>query len=380
MVSLPQELIDDIVSYVEDRPSQEACSLVAKTFALPSQRILFRRMSFVTLDFGLPDAATRRLQQAAEIFAESPHLVPFVRTLEILMLRTLEGCAALEAILRALRVGKVRHLTIRGSLDHIRSSLRERIAEFIFQASLQDVVFITLGVAHPSLIADAFASCSKVSLSCQYISDSDSLGVEMYQPQEKTGGHAHVEELIVMIGGGSGNFFSRPNISQCMGRLRHLEIHLDDFLVIHAACRTTLTHLTLYNFSAAGFRKFPRLEALHSLTLWAEMSKWPAELSAIAASLPTAVPLLEVLTMAVVTNYYSPPLEHTSYPEIDAALAILLHLREMKLTLMEGYSNHVDPIPYRQCFEAALPQALEAGLLTFTVDPSIHCNPRPTIR
>jgi hypothetical protein len=47
MVSLPQELIDDIVSYVEDRPSQEACSLVAKTFALPSQRLLFRRMSFV---------------------------------------------------------------------------------------------------------------------------------------------------------------------------------------------------------------------------------------------------------------------------------------------------------------------------------------------
>jgi hypothetical protein len=136
----------------------------------------------------------------------------------------------------------------------------------------------------------------------------------------------------------------------------------------------------IFHTAAAGFRKFPRLEALHSLTLWAEMSKWPAELSAIAASLPTAVPLLEVLTMAVVTNYYSPPLEHTSYPEIDAALAILLHLREMKLTLMEGYSNHVDPIPYRQCFEAALPQALEAGLLTFTVDPSIHCNPRPTTR
>ncbi|KAF8202608.1 hypothetical protein K438DRAFT_1820522 [Mycena galopus ATCC 62051] len=359
MTVLPQELVDAIVSNLNDKASLEACSLTAKAFVPPSQRLLFDRMNF----------AVALVSRVSEIFSQSPHLVAFIRIAEIETSRTLEDCIALESLLRILLRGKLQRLSIRGNLDRIPATLRQTLADLISQSSLQTVELMISRNAPFPLLATALASCRSVSFSCQSIGFaghcSESAAVE--DPGDGAPLANSVEELVVTVWGTSGDFFRHPDIVRCLGRLRRLEIHLRGFMAIRPACCTTLTGLTIYDFAASRSRLFPHLPALRILTLWSGISRFAAELSLIAEKLPTAIPLLEVLTIvAAAKTQHPPPFEQIPRPEVDAGLAALLRLREVRFTLLDGYGGPIEPSGYRDCFERELPQARSAGLLAFT--------------
>ena len=75
MSELPQELIDHIIDYVDDRKSLEACSLVSSQWSARSQKHLFVRVDF---------SSTRDLQRwCARIRPGPSGLSSFVEELSI---------------------------------------------------------------------------------------------------------------------------------------------------------------------------------------------------------------------------------------------------------------------------------------------------------
>ncbi|KAJ6453779.1 hypothetical protein C8R45DRAFT_1223081 [Mycena sanguinolenta] len=365
MVALPQELVDAIVNNLDDRASWKSCSLTAKAFVPPSQRLLFDQITF--------PMEAELLGMLSELFSESPHLVGFVRWATIETSRNLEHRLALESLLRTLLRGQIQRLSVRGNLDRVPRTLLQAITDLVSRSSVQTLDLVTFGDCPSSLLAIALASCRKVSFVCQGIF-ADSSGVEPLN--DYTGGLVScVEELEATIWGTSSDSLQRSDILRKLGRLRRLEVHLRDLMVVRSACSATLTHLTLYDLGASRSRQFPRLEALRFLTLWSEISRFAEDLSFIAENVSIAVPLLEVLTVFVSAKSQDPPpFNEISRPEIDVGLATLLHLKEVNFTLLNGYGGPIDPARYRECFERALPQALQANLLTFTFTGELQHN------
>ena len=81
MPRLPQELIDSIISQLNDRKSLKACSLVASPFVLPSQRLLFH-----TIDLDTPTLTPRNLKiyvRFLRILTLNPLLGTYVRSLRL---------------------------------------------------------------------------------------------------------------------------------------------------------------------------------------------------------------------------------------------------------------------------------------------------------
>ncbi|KAF7341744.1 hypothetical protein MSAN_02073200 [Mycena sanguinolenta] len=367
MVALPQELVDTIVNNLDDKASWKSCSLAAKAFVPPSQRLLFEEMTFPT--------EAELLGMLSELFSESPHLAGFIRWVTIETSRTLAVCSVLESLLRTLLRGQIQRLSVRGNLDRIPLTLRQAILELIYQPSVQTLDLVTFGDCPSSLLAIALASCRKVSFVCQGISvDSSGAG-----PVEDAPGalvNCAVEELEATVWGSSRDSLQQSGIFRNLGRLWRLEIHLRDLMAIRSACCATLTHLTLYDIGTSTSRQFPHLEALRFLTLWSKISRFAEELALIAKSLSTAVPLLEILTIVASAKFpYPPPFTNEiPRPEIDAGLATLLRLKEVNFTLLDGYGGPMEPARYRECFERVLPQALQANLLTFTFTGELQQN------
>ncbi|KAJ7138362.1 hypothetical protein C8R44DRAFT_976099 [Mycena epipterygia] len=100
---LGQELLDSIVDKVQERRTLKACSLVAKSFVLQSQKRLFRSVCLYNyfLASNHPkgtDCLTvvMPFQRALDLFTTSPHLITHVKGL-YLGLRVLQDCGAAES-------------------------------------------------------------------------------------------------------------------------------------------------------------------------------------------------------------------------------------------------------------------------------------------
>ncbi|KAF7329290.1 F-box domain-containing protein [Mycena kentingensis (nom. inval.)] len=75
-MSLPQELIEHTLSFLQDAKTLRACSLAARNFVWPSQRGLFAEIHLQSLQ-------STALERLAEVLLETPHLALFVNMLEI---------------------------------------------------------------------------------------------------------------------------------------------------------------------------------------------------------------------------------------------------------------------------------------------------------
>ncbi|KAF8152091.1 hypothetical protein K438DRAFT_2026862 [Mycena galopus ATCC 62051] len=75
MISIPQELVDSIISEVNGLTSLKACSLVCSSFREASQRILLRSLRIAD---NTPDYTA-----AYTLLVESPHIARYIRTLRV---------------------------------------------------------------------------------------------------------------------------------------------------------------------------------------------------------------------------------------------------------------------------------------------------------
>ncbi|KAJ6562133.1 hypothetical protein B0H19DRAFT_1259730 [Mycena capillaripes] len=88
MISLPQELIDAIVSLVDDSESLKACSLVSTAFVAPAQRIILRSLyieqtSSSSRRSGRNEQAILSIHRAHAALQASPHISSYIRELKI---------------------------------------------------------------------------------------------------------------------------------------------------------------------------------------------------------------------------------------------------------------------------------------------------------
>jgi hypothetical protein len=70
---------------VDDEDSLRACALASRRFLLPAQRLLFKTMSFsMEQKFGgYLNNTWELLQNASDTLSSSPHLIAFVRELNV---------------------------------------------------------------------------------------------------------------------------------------------------------------------------------------------------------------------------------------------------------------------------------------------------------
>ncbi|KAJ6532862.1 hypothetical protein DFH09DRAFT_1284506 [Mycena vulgaris] len=370
MVDLAQELIEAIFAEVDDRRSLQACALASRPFVLPAQRLLFKKMSF-PVDTRLGSAsrrsyATKCAQRACDILSSAPHLIAFVRELKIGSMQGVAGWTALAALLRKLQPAKIERFSMEGPMDMIPSTVRVALAAIFSQPSLQHVEFRSSGPIPPSILANVFASCREVFVRSDGIetpqTTSAAYGSEGDTDTNLPLGHAiPLEHLTMATRDGAGSFLLEPEISHRIHRLQYAQIYPDALAAMHQ-CSTTLTHLTLYNTYDIVSPEFPRLGALRVLTMLTCMSNWPPELAFIAASLPKSLPLLKVLNLNAA--YRPLPFRAEYRPDIDSALAELGCLQEICF-ILDGRSGPIDPLAYQSSVERVLPEAHQAGLLTF---------------
>jgi hypothetical protein len=131
--------------------------------------------------------------------------------------------------------------------------------------------------------------------------------------------------------------------------------------------RLTSTNFLTLSPGSIKSSKFPPLPSLRVLTLDTATTRWPAAVSFIAASLPAAIPRLEVLNIHV---YYDAALTDLFCSEVDVALAGLPRLRIVHFIVQAGHINtepdqHVELGAYRATVQKFLPLAHRAGRLAF---------------
>ncbi|KAJ7111277.1 hypothetical protein C8R44DRAFT_883099 [Mycena epipterygia] len=162
-----------------------------------------------------------------------------------------------------------------------------------------------------------------------------------------------------------GAFLQRPEISRLIKRVREMEIYGDALAAVHL-CSSTLTHLKIGQLSQVDFPEFPRLGVLRVLTLSTKTNIWPMDLDFFRKSLPTSLPLLEVLSLNLHAWGDVKGLDQAHkkcWPAVDDTLTALACLREMNFTVVDNFLDFPD---YQESVERALPGVHRAGLLTFS--------------
>ncbi|KAJ7235266.1 hypothetical protein C8J57DRAFT_1530956 [Mycena rebaudengoi] len=96
MSSLPQELVDSIVSGLDGYSSLRSCSLVSTSFVVPAQRIIFKSLR-------LEAGRHLKIEVVGDSLAVSPHIATYIRHLTIVLSDLEHEVHALESILLAVR-------------------------------------------------------------------------------------------------------------------------------------------------------------------------------------------------------------------------------------------------------------------------------------
>ncbi|KAF7377978.1 hypothetical protein MSAN_00221700 [Mycena sanguinolenta] len=376
---VPQELIDAILSEIDDDDETlKACALASRRFLPPAQRLLFKEMSFpMQQKFrGQPEGAsnpiTLLVQRASNLLSSSPHLLAFVRELNVGSMYWKEGWEALRVLLCTFHPAKLACFSMDGALDEMPRDVCVAITGIFAQSSLQKVMFWSWDDIPPSILTAAFASCRNVVARCNTLEMATATDAASSTSNQGTNtpaidfddGATPLECLTMEIRAGAGDFLLRPTISRLIGGVRELEI-FDDALTAAHLCSTTLTHLTVcmpwgLDMDSA---EFPRLGALRVLTLKITTTgAWAISMELVAPSLPTSVPRLEVLNVDALMDGR----RMAQAPALDAALTALAFLREVNLTISASAARGAELANYRKSVEEELPAVHAAGLLTFS--------------
>ncbi|KAF8210952.1 hypothetical protein K438DRAFT_1959162 [Mycena galopus ATCC 62051] len=305
-----QELIDAILSDVDEDDDLQACALVSRRFLLPAQQRLFKEMSF---------------PRASNILSSFSHFLAFVRELKV-------GN-------RVLLAGRPLHT--------IPMDVCVVLVETFAQSSLQKVVLWSWDdYVPPSPLTTALASCQNVVVRCSTLEMAKAMDAASAVSEQGTNtylspafdagdGATPLECLAMHIRYSAGAFLLQPAISRLIRGLQRLEIHEDALPAAHF-CSTMLTHLTLHMEWGLESAEFSRVGALRVLTLKSSTtSAWAIPMELVAPSLPMSLPRLEVLNIETQSGQDR---GMPQAPALDAVLTGLAFLWTVNLTIYSAAS------------------------------------------
>ncbi|KAJ7672330.1 hypothetical protein DFH06DRAFT_1176006 [Mycena polygramma] len=362
--SLAQELIDVIVDEVP-RNTLTACSLVAKSFLVPSQRRLFR-------------AILSEFERARDLFAMSPHLGGYVRHL-VLCLTPSQDYAAIEMILPVVThltgmsiMANAYSLNWRELPTRVRSLLKDRIVnprfEYLSFTSIADVPSSVIMHATSSLLAISLYSTSvnhEIGSATPFIPAPDPMRPTTLQDVAIVAREERPWTSVLAL-----------DLHRHLRGLQVLRLGINEFeedwgqLLLESDAHVTLKVLELYFDSLLPVLDLPLCPVLRTLDFkfLVPNQSLPAELDHLLATLATAAPLLESLsfsaeTVAMRRSKWAGGLEpYPLFASVDFVKQ-LPHLRKLHWARNTGTAFDDS---FEEYVEAKFPGPRDAKILDFS--------------
>ncbi|KAJ6551683.1 hypothetical protein B0H19DRAFT_1158554 [Mycena capillaripes] len=363
---LAQELIDAIVDQVP-RKNLTTCSLVAKSFLVPSQRRLFREI-------------ITQFKNARDLFATSPHLGKYIHSLS-LCLTPGEDYAAIESVLRV--VSNIAGLAILANAHtlywgQMPASVMTLLKAVIVRPTFKSLSLTRIAGIPSSLIIHATSLLRGVSLYSTSVEDDSSSVNPSFISDPHSPRQTNLQELDITIREVSGRWKSvlDLDIYKYLSGLRTLTLGVCatfdvDWrrLLLDSSAHTTLQHLELRFQLPLRVLDLPPLPALRVLEIKFQVPNQtlPANLSHFIANLATTAPLLESLsfdveTVSVFRSRWRGDLE--PYP-LFASVDFVKQLPQLrKLHWSRNTGNAYDDW-FEAYVEEKFPGPRDAGILDF---------------
>ncbi|KAF7377828.1 hypothetical protein MSAN_00206300 [Mycena sanguinolenta] len=318
---LAQELIDAIIDKVP-RNKLTTCSLVAKSFLVPSQQRLFASLSLFTAPLriaGPPkgEQILAAFENAVELFTMSPHLSKYVRSLALCLTPSLRNFGAVESVLRTLP--KLRSICFLANAHHgvafnwqeMPASVKSLLKDFIVHPTLRHLSFSYMAGIPSSIIIHAASSLHSLSF----------FGTSAQDHPEST---SHISGSYDSLRALSITAVADPvhpwvsvfdlDIHQYLRGLRDFSLTIcrnaysSDWspLLLESNAPTTLQYLKLAFQFPLPILDFPSFPALQELEIVFQVGRptLPLELSDLLVNVATAAPLLESLSFKVETTTF----------------------------------------------------------------------------
>jgi hypothetical protein len=214
MSIVPQELVDTIVSELEDVASLKACSLAGSAFRSPSQRILLRSLTLEPTNY-----------RAFSIFLEeSPHVATYIICLHVHLPSSRSTSEEDEFFIQVLsRPANVRRCIVHGDLIYDWTRLTPRMVSavlgFLAQQPLRELRVLDLG--HIPLLAFSRLLSAAPTVSFHRASVTESLeDISAVFPPDVS--------FLTRLGACRGvcKVLARPQFAAYTATLRHLEIQI----------------------------------------------------------------------------------------------------------------------------------------------------------
>ncbi|KAJ7282525.1 hypothetical protein C8J57DRAFT_1295617 [Mycena rebaudengoi] len=393
MVSFPQELVETIIDAVHTshgKKSLRACALASKALLVASQRCLFRSISLGKSPTQvsrnkIPKARNENLgrndlliAEVVNLFTSSPHLATYVRSLSISMMEIngvliLAHLTCLFAILP--NVERLQFDAANRSWTSLPPTLTSSLSDFVRRPSLQSLALVGLKDLSSPLLLRWLLSVREVSFTnVAILRDTEA---PLLILDEETAPTVHRLTLGWPNGPSLARFLLRPATITHLQQLCYvsLQVHLDGSLLgLHPLllqCSQSLRHLELNfrgNHKAAV--ELPHLPALRALTLNCQVMRpyIPDSFILTIEHAPLWMPALEVLTLEIhPIAHHSQDVATRAWVVADEALARGLP-RLHAVTIVSSVHNTEVPDAFPTFVsdvKSALPQARDAGLLTF---------------
>ncbi|KAJ7111273.1 hypothetical protein C8R44DRAFT_883094 [Mycena epipterygia] len=134
-------IIDLILTDVDDEASLRECALTSRLFLLPAQRLLFREISIPTeqrFERRYMNGVSDMVERLSDILSSSPHLLAFVREVNIGSMYGETGWNLLEVLLRILGRAKLERFSTHAPFDTAPPNICVALTALFAQPSLQD--------------------------------------------------------------------------------------------------------------------------------------------------------------------------------------------------------------------------------------------------
>ncbi|KAJ7119263.1 hypothetical protein C8R43DRAFT_87079 [Mycena crocata] len=382
MPAIPQELMDGILSELDDSHSLKACSVAASKFRVYSQRSLFRSLTLAGKRIS-PDPPTMPMQMSQRDFSRanprcfgatsaflrgSPHIAPYVKRLTIVLDQhdwDLENFQKALAELTHVRICEVDGHN-RSIYDRFPPALASVLLDFFARQPLCTLSFQRLGRIPLPLLLGPAPSLKFYAISVAKDAPA-SPPVQRFNLEQLVLDY-HSDELYDLL--------SRPSFMRCIAPLRRLSLdpqYANCSTVISTAAGT-LEHLHFNCTSADGrtttpLPPLPALRIVEFKLLWPHVSIAPylSTLSAYLLASTAASPALTEILLTYAYMSHSDPL-HIPPPNSLSALdkALTAHLGAPLIRWRIASRFDVAEIgAFKDSVRAGMPVAQAKGQLVF---------------
>ncbi|KAJ7264528.1 hypothetical protein B0H12DRAFT_1068768 [Mycena haematopus] len=381
---LPQELVDAILEEVAGPAAHttlKACSIVARSLVVPSQRRLFRFLTLTSKTVGL--ASTR--------FTDRPHLASYVHDLHVdIHLDTKLYQIPLLTTFRLLN--KVQRMAISSyswqtwAWDLFSEDFREAFVSLLKLPSLRCLALTRCRGVPLGIIRHALASYKEVGLLVAGINVDGK--IEQLPAPSSDDGKSLTHVLLNYVPTQNVAFHSLMVGDEIVTPLAcpyHLELtvpmqgSLGGLEMIALKYSSSLQHLVINFWQRHDLPiELPTLPNLQLLTLKASVGRLriPAAILSTIICLPTCTPHLETLSIIVDAEYdgSGKVVDQYNVCEVEMALVNLSRLREVNWGIFSD-----DVVAFEERIQKVLPRASATGLFSFSTwswrskhDPMVH--------